>query len=375
MSLLAVVIMVKDEAQSIEATLSPFVQAGIQHFLVLDTGSQDETIAITKRFFTQHQLKGALFQEPFVDFSTSRNQALTLAEETFPDTTFFVMPDAEWYIHHAEKLITFCEHECDKDTPLYLVKISMGSLAFTTARLFRRAAHIRFQGAVHEVPSIPTYVSAPEPIHFEVNASHQGKEKSKKRWERDAVLLLKSYQTTPNDPRTVFYLAQTYECLGENEKAFTFYQQRATLNGWDEENFITFFRLGCLAERISQSHGSTSWSSAMDYFLKAHALRPHRIEPLVKIADHYWPENIPTCYLFIKRAYDMPYPTTDILFVEKIMYDYTRYEIMSRCAWYLGEYALGEQATKRALTIYPTMEHLQRNLTLYKDKIKSLITL
>jgi len=38
----------------------------------------------------------------------------------------------------------------------------------------------------------------------------------------------------------------------------------------------------------------------------------------------------------------------------------------------MGKYALGEEATLRALQVYPNMEHLHRNLELYKEKMALL---
>ena len=264
----------------------------------------------------------------------------------------------------------FCEQEKYRDAPLYSIRIKMNTLEFTTARLFRASKHIRFKGVVHEVPEIPASTRVPEPVFFEVEASSHGIEKSRQRWSQDLTLLLKAYNENKNDPRTTFYLAQTYECLEDIKSAYHYYQHREKINGWEEENFITLFRLGCLATKIDQTNPVHSWAIAMDYLLKAFALRPHRIEPLVKIADHYWPANIPACYLFIRHAYYIPYPKNDICFIEKKMYDYERYEIMSRCAWHMGNYALGEEATRIALELHPEMDHLHQNLKLYQEKLK-----
>lgn len=369
--LLTAVLMVKNEAQSVAKTLLPFVTAGIRHMVVLDTGSTDKTVQVTQDFFSSHDICGHIYQEPFIDFATSRNRALELAEQSIPETTFMLMLDAEWHLHYPEALIQFCEQEKNKNEPLYLIKMKMGSLDFTTARLFRASAKIRFKGVVHEVPEIHTTMQVPEPTHFEIKASSYGIEKSKRRWRQDVELLLNAYHKTPDDPRTVFYLAQTYQCLGELEKAYEFYQVREKLNGFVEENFITLFRLGCLADQLSKNNSNMSWSTAMDYYLKAFANRPTRIEPLVKIADHYWPDNIPTCYLFIRHAYDIPYPQQDILFIEEEMYHYTRYEIMSRCAWYMGQFELGESATLLALKRHPDTSHLHNNLQLYRGRVSS----
>jgi glycosyltransferase involved in cell wall biosynthesis len=370
--LITVALMVKNESIAVEATLFSLLNGGISHFFVLDTGSSDNTVQLVQEFFQKHpNIDGYISQEPFVDFAASRNRTLELAEHYFPNTVFFLMPDAEWYLHHPHALMRFCEKEQHTDTPLYLIKIKINSVEFAAARLFRASKRIRFKGVVHEAPEVPAQAKTPDPIYFEVNASHQGIEKSRQRWQRDLPLLLKAYQENNNDPRTTFYLAQTYECLGMLEKAYLFYQHRSKLNGWDEENFITLFRLGCLAQR-NKINNTDAWATAMDYFLQAFSLRPHRIEPLVKIAEHYWPRNIQTCYLFIRHAYDIPYPTNDLLFIEKEMYDYHRYELLSRCAWYVDQYELGEKATLLALAVHPNMNHLHNNLKLYQEKLAFL---
>lgn len=363
--------MIKDEAHSIESTLSCFLAAGIKHFFVLDTGSTDDTVKLTKIFFSTHDLIGLIHQENFVDFSTSRNRALELAETYFPNDTFFLMPDAEWCLHNIAALMRFCEKEQYKTHPLYNIKVKMNSTEFYVARLFRASQKIRFYGVVHEVPNIPTTVNVSDPVFFKIQQSDLGKEKSQQRWMRDVLLLKKEHFKNPKDPRTTFYLAQTYDCLGELETAYKYYQLRANLEGWSEENFITHYRLGIILEKLSCQNNNYAWHQAMDHYLNAFSLRPHRIEPIIKIADYYWwNKNIQTCYLFAQYAYNKPYPKYDILFVDKEMYDFTRYEIMSRCAWYMGEYHLGQEATLAALKVHPNMEHLNKNLQLYDEKCK-----
>ncbi len=367
--LIAIALMVKNEAGSIQSTLASMLTGGIQHCFILDTGSTDNTIALAEAFFKRHHITGKIQQEPFIDFSASRNRTLELAEQRFPDIPFLLMPDAEWHLHNASVLVDFCEGEQHGHTRLYLVPIKMNATEFATARLFRTASRVRFKGVVHEVPEELPGDRVPRPVFFEVNASSRGLEKSRKRWQQDLQLLSKAYEENPEDPRNTFYLAQTCECLNDLDNAFLYYQHRAKLPGWDEENFVTLYRLGCLATRMKHSDPFTGWAIAMDYFLKAFAMRPHRIEPLVKIAEHYWPDNIQTCYLFIRHAWDIPYPEHDLLFVDLEAYHCTRYEIMSRCAWYMGDYTLGEKATRLALKARPGTEHLLRNLALYQEKL------
>jgi tetratricopeptide (TPR) repeat protein len=373
--MLVTVLMVKNEEKSIEATLKPFLEAGVSQYLILDTGSEDNTVLSTDQLLKNAGVCYHVFQEEFIDFASSRNRALALAEQMYPKSSFLIMPDAEWILHNASELVLFCQQEMHTDTPLYLIKIHMEDLAFYSARLFRTAAHIRFTGAVHEVPSLIAVHKIPEQVCFEFKSSQQGRENSKARWTRDLALLLKEYQQDELDPnpRTVFYLAQTYECLELLDEASFFYGLRATLKGYDEETYTAVLRLGLIAEHRSKlSTALFPWETAERYYHQAFRMRPHRIEPLVRIADHYWPDNIPLCYVYAKYACEMPYPHEDILFVDKCVYDYQRFEILSRCAWYLQNYAAGLDATKKALGIKPNTPHLLNNLMLYENKILDL---
>jgi hypothetical protein len=367
---ITIVLMVKNEQDAMEKTLEPFVKAGIKSFLIFDTGSTDDTIAVTHQFFKKHHITNYVIEEePFIDFATSRNHALDAADKHFPNTTFYLMLDAEWYLHNVKGLIDFCNLEKHKNTPCYLLRIINNSIDFSVPRLIRASSHARFEGVVHEI--IPVYgsVKAPRDIYFELGVSHYGIEKSRKRWERDAALLLKEHEKNPTAPRTTFYLAQTYECMGEIEKAFHYYKLRATQEGWHEENYETFYRLGRIVERLSATDPNYTWPMAFEYFATAHNLMPHRAEPLVHMAYHYWPDgvgpsNAALCYLFAKRACELDYPEKDMLFIDPGAYNFKRYEILSKAAWQVGDFANGETATRNALQAHE-MPHLLNNLAAY----------
>jgi glycosyltransferase involved in cell wall biosynthesis len=368
--LLTIVLMVKNEQSGIEATLEPFVKAGLQSFLIFDTGSTDATIAVVEAFFKRNNVQHySIAEEPFIDFATSRNHALDTAEREFPHATFFLMLDAEWYTHNVQGLIDFCKNECDKESPCYLMRIGNEMIDFHVPRLIRVKSHSRFIGVVHEIIPVSGSVKVPKDVYFELGVSHYGYEKSKKRWERDLLLLLKEHQSRPNDPRTTFYLAQTYECLGDLPNAYHYYTVRASQAGWNEENYETFYRLGTLTERLSATDSQYTWHNAFDYYAAAHNILPHRAEPLVRMAAHYWPDgagpsNVALCYLFAKRACEMEYPENDMLFIDPGVYAYKRYELLSKAAWHVGDFNNGEVATRHALKARE-MPHLFNNLAAY----------
>ncbi len=370
----AVVLMVKNEETVINKTLEPYVQAGIESFLIFDTGSNDETIAIVQNYFKQHNIKNwHIEQEPFIDFATSRNRALELAEEAFPEITFFLMPDAEWYLYNINSLIKFCNNHINDNGQCYLIRTKNNTIDFQTPRLFRSNSGARFNGSIHESVATEIMKKVPRDVYFELTASHKGIEKSRQRWHRDKELLLNRFKENPNDPRTTFYLAQTYECLLDFENAFKYYKIRCKQDGHYEETYETFYRLGRITNILQKTNEQHSWHKAMDYYFEAHKIMPHRAEPLIRIAEYYWPEsespkNAPLCYLFAKRAYEMPYPENDLLFVDPEIYHFRRYELLSKSAWQVGDYVLGEICTRKAMS-YKEMPHLLRNLATYLEAL------
>ncbi|MGC2310065.1 MAG: glycosyltransferase [Candidatus Babeliaceae bacterium] len=368
-SLLAVVLMVKNEESVIINTLRSYSDQGLTHFLVFDTGSEDKTVQLVKNFFeTNKNIIGVLLQEPFIDFSTSRNHALDEAEKIFPDAQFLLMPDAEWYLHNGQELIDFCKDQYNLDSEAYLVRLIGERLDFYTPRLIRRKSGVRFCGPVHEATDRVISLKVPQDIFFKLKVGKSGIQKSAQRWHRDLEILLKEYEKKPHDPRTLFYIGQTYECLGELKKAFDFYEKRRTQSGSYEESFETLYRLGRVTNILAATDTSFTWEQAFNYYIQAYTLMPHRAEPLVAIADHYWPSCIPLCFLFARRAVELPYPTNDTLFIDKALYEYDRYELLSRCAWHVGEYEIGEYATRMALGVRET-SHLYHNLAYYLGSI------
>lgn len=366
--LLVVVLMVKDEAAVIRETLQPFIDAHIDKnalaFFIFDTGSTDDTIAITKKYFQDKHVHNAVIkQEPFVDFATSRNRGLQCAQEAFPQASFMLMPDAEWYIHNVEGLVQFCASHKEDVHTAYLMRLLNNTIDFYSPRLIRCHAHVHFVGVVHEVLNQVTEQKVSPDVYFKWLPSRYGKEKSQARWSRDVKLLLQEYQRNPFDPRTVFYVAQTYDCLDDLPNARLWYERRIMMPGWDEENFMACYRLAQVYEKLGK------WEMALSKYLDAWNMRPSRAEPLVRLAQHYDKiDEQNTRFLFACKAVEVPYPQSDHLFVEKELYDYKRYDLLGISAWYVGDYELGKKAVLKALEQQPDAPHLHANLALFTSK-------
>lgn len=356
--LLAVIIMVKNEANNIEATLKKFVQHGITKYLVLDTGSTDRTVDVVKEFFAKHTITDAVIkQEPFVNFAVSRNRTIELAEQAFPTTTFFVFPDAEWFAENVDQLIAYCKKWEHDTLPAYLVRLSTSVHDFFVPRVLRREAHVRFKGAVHEFLDIETSAKLPDSIYFAVSPSREGQAKTEDRYHRDLKLLLDEHAKNPTDARTLFYLAQTYSCLNDYPNAYTYYKLCTQYDGDKEQKFQALLRLGVLTQELQKQEPQNieyTWQQALSYFMQAFSLMPHRAEPLTLIAQQYHDtNNMPLCFMFARHAAELPIPKNDIGLVLYHLYNFDRYYLLARSAFAHGYYALSENAATLALKSQP----------------------
>lgn len=366
--LLAIVIMVKNEADAIEKTLAPFAKAGVQHFFVFDTGSTDHTQEKVRQFFsTYHITHGILVEEPFIDFATSRNRALELAEQVFSTAVFMLMPDAEWYINDAPALLEFCELNKDTSDPNYWVTIHHIDLGdCRLQRLLRTQAHCRFKGVVHEYITSQSTQAVDSSIQFDWAPNDKGKAKTKKRLKRDIELLLQEYDKNPHEFHTVFFLAQCYEAIGNATQSRFFYER--TLSLTQENDYIRwliYYKLGLLIHYA----GDDLWPRALDYYLKAYQANPHRAEPLIRIADHYSvKEQKELTHLFAKKAVEIPYPHDETFSIEPYLYNYVRYDLYGSVAGFFNEIQEGKWAIEQALIHNPNNSRLQKNLQWYKER-------
>ena len=317
--LLGLAMIVKNEAHGIAETLRSFKPI-IDRWTILDTGSTDGTQDAIREILDG--IPGHLYEEPFVDFSTSRNRALDLHGTS---TMFVVMPDSDDQLVNATALRAFCESRRTAyglGHDAYLLNLRRGNdLNYYLPLVIRTGLGWRYYGRVHECSG---RLDAPSPVIHVPSAyltktwKEQSLEATKARWQRDLELLRADLLANPKDPRAAFYLGQTYECLGRPEDALRAYQHRIELGGWFEETFIAKLRTAKILHALNRP-----WAEVQQTFLDAHQFDPKRAEPLYHIAKHYYDrdEHALVC-LFAGRASALPTPETS-LFVDLEAYEWT----------------------------------------------------
>ena len=364
--LLGLVMIVKNEAKSMQK-LADSLRDILDYWTILDTGSTDGTQEVIKKAFAG--IPGQLFQEPFVDFATSRNRALELAGAK---TVFLLSLDGDMSLQNPGELRKFCEQHKDEQHGAYRISLydEAASLSWWNSWLMRAGKGVHWVGRVHE------YVSASvssKNVHGARIIYHKDREylKSRERHKRDLELLLDDYQENTGNYRAVFYLGQTCECLGKIEQAYDWYTKRSQMGGWYEEIYESLYRRARIAQRVGRP-----LKDVLDLYLQAYKVSPHRVEPLYAIAKMYKDEAdrakdyrlFPLAYIFALRASTLQLPKQDRLFVRSSEYVYKRWDLLAILAWHAKEYDVGEAAARKVHEQYPHDGRLKQNLQFYLDR-------
>lgn len=372
--------MVRNEERRILVSLKS-VTGVVTDLILFDTGSTDSTVSVVREFCNTNLITLTLKQGAFIDFSTSRNELLDLADTV--DVDWLVLLDCNDELRGGEGLCKFLQTpalgKCSTVMTSQVWKAGGVESEHFNLRIIRNRIGWRYKGVVHEYLDAPTppdafgnsQAKAPSSICIYQDRD-QDDDKTSKRWHRDVVLLEEEFKRHPEDRRTVFYLAQTYECLGDLPNALRCYELRAEMSGgFLEEQSVAAMRCGDVIGKLARTLDRPDrWHERLVWYIKSYELCPDRVDAIVKIALHYTERRAwKLAYTFSTLACNSDYPRNVDLFIDKNAYDYTRWHVMGRCAYYVGEFKVGKAAVLKAIEA----RHLpidQHNLEFY-NQLKS----
>lgn len=367
----AAVLMVKNEKKRIHVSLESALGVACC-FIIFDTGSEDDTKEIIKGHCSKHKINLYMIEGNFVDFSTSRNCLLDYADTVPVD--FLLLMDCNDELREGRELLEYARKELETDTTAYLIcqQWWSGNLDYYwNSRFVKPRKGWRFRYPVHEFMDHPTesFPSTKIPDRVVLYQDRtQDDDKTGKRFVKDKAFLRREYRKNHRDGRTVFYLAQTYSCLGDWSRTYRFYKERYDiLDGFWEERYISAHRCGRAGERIG-----LEWEACHEWYLKSYAICDWA-EPLLSIAQHYDKEKVwSLSYMYARQACELSFPSQCSLFIDKKVYDYDRYSKLGIVAYYYNKYADGKWAVEKALAFKPDSEVDKRNLRFYLDKEKEI---
>jgi glycosyltransferase involved in cell wall biosynthesis len=327
---IALCMIVKDEASTIEKCLTSARQV-IDTWVIVDTGSTDGTPELVDKALAG--IPGRLYHRPWRDFGANRTEMLELARGA---ADYLLLLDADDTISIEGEL------PAQLDEVAYMVRRRFGPLDIPVPWLIRGDRAWRYERAVHEYlelgPDIvPGQIPALVAVHHDDDPA-----KRREKLRRNLDLLEVDNRRFPEDPRTTFYVAQTYREIGDYDAAIFWYRRRLELDGWAEETWYAHYQLGnVLVER--------DWSAGVPVLLDAWERRPWRAEPLHAIARaSRFSGRYHTARNFATRGLEIPYPD-DLLFIHRLIYDWgLLFELSVACYW-VGEYEQALEANDRML--------------------------
>jgi tetratricopeptide (TPR) repeat protein len=354
---LGLVMIVRDEAHGIRATLES-VRSVLDAWTIYDTGSTDGTQAIVREVLAD--IHGELHEGPFVDFSSARNRVLDLHGIR---TTWSLMLDADDIVERPEALRAAIDRVPSQVDAL-LIRRQITTSWFVPLML-RCGRGWRYHGRVHEYAAGPDRSGAQyrvEDCTIRHDRPPQSLEAVRARWKRDRTMLEQDLAAGVDLSRTLYYLGQTCECLGDLDQAEKYYAQRIETPGWQPETFEARLRRGRCLLVLGR------FKKAVAVLLDAHGADPDRCEPLVELAAYYRKAgNHDAAYLFARRAVELPNDQTG-LFIDDDAYTFRRHDELAVAAYYVGRrrgdkriLLEGRAAADAAVAARPTDQRALRN--------------
>jgi tetratricopeptide (TPR) repeat protein len=353
---------VKNEALTLPRLAASLVDQ-IDHWTIVDTGSTDDTVKVARELFGD--LPGEVIEDEWRGYGPSRNVALVAAR---PHSDWVLTLDADETLHGL------IDREVPAEFDSVQAKNHFGQLRFWIPRLLRADLDIEWRGRAHEYLTRSNgLLNSYRTSSFYVEHHADGGNRDTK-FNRELGLLLADHRDNPEDPRTIFYLARTYEDGGELARAATWYRKRIDLHGWEEEAWYATWRLGvCLLASGRADEGcGVLW--------RAWGSRPWRAEPLWTLAEHYrmtnqWVPCFEVCELARQHCgLDSDPPGNgfggDRLFVHADVYEWRIDYEQSLSAYYVDDKDLARTLIQRlsARTDLPSeiTENMEGNRKFYE---------
>ena len=244
------VLMVKNESKIIERCLMSIVSQ-IDGFIILDTGSTDETVSIMWDVLTKHNKKGEIYFSEFYDFSSNRTIVAQLAHQrgswlVLWDADYVVaLPDALKKKHNMKEAKEWVDKLPPKSAGIRsLLLNTAGQLQYSRPHIVDGDCRWSYYCRTHEHLGRSKFCTTPEhspQIHFDfVQIDHIGDGNCKSdKAPRDIVLLLMDLYDNPKSERAFFYLGNSLMGAGLYEWAIRCYSCAMNYCGWFEEMYIS----------------------------------------------------------------------------------------------------------------------------------------
>lgn len=303
-NLINLCVMVKNAGPQFEDMLNKNMHL-IDRWTILDTGSTDETIDKINKILIGKK-KGNLYQETFINFRDSRNRLLELAGETCKytlmlDDTYIIEGDLRKFLNTVRG---------DQFSDSFTLTIDSNDVQYGSNRILHSDRKLRYLYKIHEVitPENNMNIIIPYNDSHIIDKRYDYMEiRTMNRKKFDLELLQEEIDDDPENPRSYYYMAQTYNLLEKYELAFHYYIERMNCKreGFLQEKIDAIFE----AARIANFKINRPWEECEKLYLASYELDKTRPDSLYFLGIHYFLENEKkVAFDYFKKAFEIGYP-------------------------------------------------------------------
>lgn len=347
-NLIHITFMIKNSGDVIRYVLTENLKIADQ-ITVLDTGSTDNTLDIVNEIAIQEPNRIKVYEEPFIDFSTSRNRLMDLAEEKNRKCAFHIMLDDTYVLRNANLLREFLHEIRSDEFESFSINIKGIDVIYSSNRIIRPESKLRYQYKIHETINSNAKESALIPIYkgyIEDLQSEYMVKRTADRKENDLKLLFEELDENPKDPRIYYYIAETYLCMEDYTNAHEYYSKRLKMGGYSEETYDAMYKKAVM-EHI---HLNKEWADVQEGYLECYKFDPTRPESMFMIGYEYHNKNIPLlAHMFFKKAFEIGIPVNQNMNIKVEQSGFTLPNFLINTSYLYGEHNLGIQCCLRIL--------------------------
>ena len=365
-------LIVRDEAHVLEETLTAIIPF-IDMYIILDTGSKDNTIELIKQVMNKHGItNGEIHSIPPVprymfDFGEARTKALELCKGK-----------SKWiWINDADNLIVpngltkkELHKQLNQDFQVATYRLLLKENANNPGGIWReqlirndfetypwqyccvRHECVGFSPeqekkfeAEKKVVIRRNYTFHPGFFVLDRRLGSRNKDPLKEITDVLAMemqLAQKKYMS-----RLTFYAARSWKSTGNIKFALTRYEERVKMGDSWEEIYESLFQIAECKKELNYPDQEVvdAYLAAIHYLKNDCSWKPQlRAEPYYEIASLYArKENWPEVYFWARKASVIPYPSTWLLWKNENVYAFYAKDLLARAAYFQGNYV--ESAT------------------------------
>jgi glycosyltransferase involved in cell wall biosynthesis len=318
MAKVCLLMMVKNEAKVLRRCLEaalPFVDG----LFICDTGSSDGTIELAQELAKKAHKPFGFSEATFENYAQGRNEAFRTGRLWAKDFDYFLLCDPDMQVVCRERPFA------DVTEHAYYIETRSGDLRYSNICLVKIDRGYKFVGFSHELLQVPHPVPKLMTIHFKDWADGANRPD---KLVRDIRLMTEDLKLDPSNARNWFYLGQTYQEAGEYLKAIDAYHKRLALGGFEEECYMSLYRIAHCCLRLNQ------WEAFVGFCWQAFERRPIRLEPLYSIAHYARQRNhFQIALAALDAALGINEIHNDTMFIEMSAYSYGIPEELSLCGY------------------------------------------